>query len=103
MNCGAGLLIDYSSASDVGMHARPAPPSYMITIILTSLAVHIRRINRIGRAGEPEDMIADIVRPCRDQARQAPAVAREQRARGLLELRQVSRHRRHEMIGRIAR
>src|SRR5947209_958981 len=79
------------------------PPSYMILIIPTSLAVHIHGINRIAAECEPDDVIADVAGPCRDQGREAPALVREQRARGLLEVRQVAGRSRHEMIRRIAR
>src|SRR4051795_2408414 len=78
-------------------------PSYMILIILTSLAVHIHGINRIAAERETDDVIADIAGPCRDQGREPPAIVREQRARGLLEVRQVAGRSRHEMIRRVAR
>ena len=75
------------SLTDGGVPVRSAP-SYMILIIPTSLAVHIRGINRIAAIAEcePDDVIADIVGPCRDQARKPPPVVREQRARRLLEV-----------------
>src|ERR1700754_2317246 len=99
MNCGAGLLM----AGSLCRRRHAPPPSYMILIILTSLAVHICGINRIAAECEPDNMITDVVWPCRGQAREPPPFVREQRARRLFKARQVSRHRRHEMIRRIAR
>src|SRR3954447_8833417 len=79
------------------------PPPYMILIILTNLAVHIHGINRLAAECEPDDVIADIAGPCRDQGSEPPALVRVQRARGLLEVRQVAGRSRHEMICRVAR
>ena len=52
---------------------------------------------------ELDDMVADVYRPIRNQADKTPPVVGEQRARGLLEIGEVAGHRRHEVIGRIAR
>src|SRR4029077_3644641 len=49
--------------------------------------------------GQFDGMVAHVARPAADEFTEPLAVTREQRTRGLLEVRQVAGHRRHEVIG----
>ena len=94
--------------------------SYMIIIIPTGSAARDQQMERndnviplrLGRpyslvgaiaVGELYDVVADIHRPVRNQAGKTPPVIGKQGARGFLEIGEVAGHRRHEVIGRIAR
>src|SRR3954452_9954586 len=80
----------------------PRPPSYMILIILTRIAGSMVGSNS-SVEGKPDQVVADVAGPRRDQALEFLPVVGEQGAARLLEMRKGAGHRRHEMIGRVAR
>src|SRR3984957_13448628 len=100
MNCGA---VGFTAVS-------LRTVSYMIPIIPTSLAVHVRGINwpilrvTLKRCfGEYVGLVAHIRGPGGDQFSETGRVICEQRADGVFVMGLVAGHRRHETIGRFLR
>src|SRR3954469_16565780 len=94
--------------------ARPQSHDGRNTAMLRGLA-RCRGAGRIWRAdrvrsgrsrwfaeGEPDDVVADVIRPAGNETGEPPPVVGEQGARGFLEAGAIAGHDRHEVIGGVS-